>query len=199
MIVRKQALLATCAAFAFTAAPAFAQDQAEIPATPPGAAPTTTPGQDAATTPAADTADADAPANQQDVVVTAQGRAQVLADVPLAISAVNAATLERSGATDIRQLAQVAPSLLVSSTSNESNGSARLRGIGTVGDNPGLESSVAVFVDGVYRSRSGIGLNEHGDIERALRTRNPAIASAAMRDHLRRLQDDVKRSIMDGE
>ena len=41
--------------------------------------------------------------------------------------------------------------------------------------------------------------DEHGDIVRALRTRDPAIASAAMRDHLRRLQDDVKRSIMDGE
>ena len=162
--MRKQALLATCAAFAFVAAPAFAQDNTDIPATPPGASPTTTPGADAAAEPT------DMP---QDVVVTAQGRAQVLADVPLAISAVNAATLERSGATDIRQLTQVAPSLLVSSTGNESNGSARLRGIGTVGDNPGLESSVAVFVDGVYRSRSGIGLNELGDIERVEVLRGP--------------------------
>ena len=42
------------------------------------------------------------------------------------------------------------------STGSEGNGSARIRGIGTVGDNPGLESSVAVFIDGVYRSRSGI-------------------------------------------
>ena len=170
--MRKQALLASCAVFMVAVAPAFAQAGTEIPATPPGAAPTTTPGEDAATTPAADTADAstDLP---QDVVVTAQGRAQVLADVPLAISAINAATLERSGATDIRQLTQIAPSLLVSSTGNESNGSARLRGIGTVGDNPGLESSVAVFVDGVYRSRSGIGLNELGDIERVEVLRGP--------------------------
>ena len=52
------------------------------------------------------------------------------------------------------QLNQLAPSLLVSSTGTEANGSARIRGIGTVGDNPGLESSVAVFVDGVYRSRT---------------------------------------------
>ena len=170
--MRKQALLATCAAFAFTAAPAFAQDQTEIPATPPGAAATTTPGEDPATSPLADAAD-EPTSTTQDVVVTAQGRAQVLADVPLAISAISAATLERSGATDIRQLSQVAPSLLVSSTGNESNGSARLRGIGTVGDNPGLESSVAVFVDGVYRSRSGVGLNELGDIERVEVLRGP--------------------------
>ena len=78
-----------------------------------------------------------------------------------------------SGATDIRQLNQLAPSLLVSSTGTEANGSARIRGIGTVGDNPGLESSVAVFVDGVYRSRSGIGLNELGEIERVEVLRGP--------------------------
>ncbi|MBL0914684.1 MAG: TonB-dependent receptor, partial [Sphingopyxis sp.] len=78
-----------------------------------------------------------------------------------------------SGANDIRQLNQVAPSLLVSSTGSEANGSARIRGIGTVGDNPGLESSVPVFIDGVYRSRSGIGLNELGEIDRIEVQRGP--------------------------
>ncbi|MCP3730683.1 TonB-dependent receptor [Sphingomonas sp. MG17] len=110
---------------------------------------------------------------QDEIVVTAQGRAEVLSDVPIAVSAVNAEALERTGASDIRQLNQVAPSLLVSSTGSEANGSARIRGIGTVGDNPGLESSVATFVDGVYRSRSGIGLNELGDIERIEVLRGP--------------------------
>lgn len=107
------------------------------------------------------------------IVVTAQGRAQELADVPLAVSAVSAEQLANTGANDIRQLNQVAPSLLVSSTGSEANGSARVRGIGTVGDNPGLESSVAVFIDGVYRSRSGIGLNELGEIERVELLRGP--------------------------
>lgn len=108
-----------------------------------------------------------------EIVVTAQGRAQRLADVPVAISAVSAETLQNSGANDIRQLNQVAPSLLVSSTGSEANGSARIRGIGTVGDNPGLESSVPVFIDGVYRSRSGIGLNELGEIDRIEVQRGP--------------------------
>lgn len=107
------------------------------------------------------------------IVVTAQGRSQLLSDVPVAISAVNAETLANSGANDIRQLNQLAPSLLVSSTSSEANGSARIRGIGTVGDNPGLESSVPVFIDGVYRSRSGIGLNELGEIDRIEVQRGP--------------------------
>ena len=117
-------------ALAAISAPAFAQD-----------APADTTADDSDNTP---------------IIVTAQGRAQRLADVPVAISAVNAETLQNSGANDIRQLNQVAPSLLVSSTGSEANGSARIRGIGTVGDNPGLESSVPVFIDGVYRSRRSI-------------------------------------------
>ncbi|MVZ97585.1 TonB-dependent receptor [Sphingorhabdus sp. IMCC26285] len=111
--------------------------------------------------------------SEDEIVVTAQGRTQLLSDVPVAISAVNAETLQNSGANDIRQLNQVAPSLLVSSTGTEANGSARIRGIGTVGDNPGLESSVPVFIDGVYRSRSGIGLNELGEIDRVEVQRGP--------------------------
>lgn len=107
------------------------------------------------------------------IVVTAQGREQALADVPVAISAVSSETLENSGTSDIRELNQVAPSLLVSSTGNEANGSARIRGIGTVGDNPGLESSVAVFVDGVYRSRSGNALSELGPLDRIEILRGP--------------------------
>jgi iron complex outermembrane recepter protein len=112
-------------------------------------------------------------AQSGDIIVTAQGRRQILQDVPLAVSAVTADSLQNSGASDIRALNQLAPSLLVSSTGTEANGSARIRGIGTVGDNPGLESSVAVFVDGVYRSRSGIGLNELGEIERIEVLRGP--------------------------
>ncbi|WP_294054581.1 TonB-dependent receptor [Sphingomonas sp.] len=124
------------------------------------------------TAPDASAQDDQAPSNDE-IVVTAQGRAQVLADVPLAVSAVSEQQLSLTGASDIRQLNQLAPSLLVSSTGSEANGSARIRGIGTVGDNPGLESSVAVFIDGVYRSRSGIGLSELGEIERVEVLRGP--------------------------
>ena len=107
------------------------------------------------------------------IIVRAQGRDQALSDVPVAVSAVSGEMLEKSGVADIRDLNQVAPSLLVSSTGNEANGSARIRGIGTVGDNPGLESSVAVFVDGVYRSRSGNALSELGPLDRVEILRGP--------------------------
>ncbi|WP_375249848.1 TonB-dependent receptor [Sphingomonas sp.] len=155
----KSMLMAACAAACFVTTTAQAQATTDANTTQ-----TTDSGGAPANAQALDTAD---------IVVTAQGRAQALADVPVAISAVTAENLALSGANDIRQLNQLAPSLLVSSTGSEANGSPRIRGIGTVGDNPGLESSVVVFIDGVYRSRSGIGLNELGEIDRVEVLRGP--------------------------
>jgi iron complex outermembrane recepter protein len=114
------------------------------------------------------------PVDSTDIIVTATRRNQALSDVPMAVSAVTAENLQLSGATDIRALNQLSPSLLVSSTQSEAGaGVARIRGIGTVGDNPGLESSVGVFIDGVYRSRTGMGLTELGPLERIEVLRGP--------------------------
>jgi len=156
-------LLSTAAAV--LAMPALAQDQTS---------PVTT---NAAVAGQSDTASAQSGdtglLNAGDIVVTATRRAERLADVPISINAVSQAALQNSGATDIRQLAQLAPSLNVSSTGSEANASARVRGIGTVGDNPGLESSVTVFIDGVYRSRTGSGLNDLGEVDRVEVLRGP--------------------------
>lgn len=145
--------------------PANAQDNQTTPQ------PTTpSPTEAAGVTPEAQAA---SESDSGEIIVTAQGRRQVLQDVPIAVTAIGGGEMANSGVTDIRQLNQLAPSLLVSSTGTEANGSARIRGIGTVGDNPGLESSVAVFIDGVYRSRSGIGLNEMGELDRVEVLRGP--------------------------
>jgi outer membrane receptor protein involved in Fe transport len=161
--MRKSTWLLSAGLFALST-PAFAQTEPAAPPTP----------TDAATPPTESPTEAAAVDDQSaDIIVTAQGRSQVLEDVPIAVTAVGAEQMKNSGASDIRQLNQLAPSLLVSSTGSEANGSARIRGIGTVGDNPGLESSVAVFIDGVYRSRSGIGLNELGEIDRIEVLRGP--------------------------
>ena len=169
-------LLSTTAIF--VASPAFAQDapttpqQAQVPAqgTANADVQQQTPGAtDADTTQAAAT---ETPTNG-DIIVTATRRSERLSNVPIAVSAVSQETLQNSGANDIRGLTQLAPSLLVSSTGNEANASARIRGIGTVGDNPGLESSVAVFIDGVYRSRTGSGLNDLGEVDRIEVLRGP--------------------------
>src|SRR5436305_13293099 len=163
-MIRKSALLLTAALVAVPNA-AFAQNNdTGTKATTPS------PTEKAGVTPAAQAA---ARTQQDQISRTAQGRRQVLQDVPIAVTAVGGDDMKNSGATDLRQPNQLAPSLLVSSTGTEANGSARIRGIGTVGDNPGLESSVAVFIDGVYRSRSGIGLNEIGEIDRVEVLRGP--------------------------
>ena len=164
----KGILLASAAAF-IMAAPAFAQNTS----TPTGDNTSSSAANGSVTPGAAAPSAAPSPSEPGEIVITATRRAQALATVPIAVSAVTAESLQNSGATDIRQLNQLAPSLLVSSTSSEANGSARIRGVGTVGDNPGLESSVAVFIDGVYRSRSGIGLNELGEVERIEVLRGP--------------------------
>ena len=108
-----------------------------------------------------------------EIIVTATRRSELLSDVPIAVSAVSGEALANTGATDVRALNQLAPSLLVSGATSEVNFSARIRGVGTVGENAGLESSVALFIDGVYRSRTGVGLSELGDIERVEVLRGP--------------------------
>jgi outer membrane receptor protein involved in Fe transport len=123
--------------------------------------------------PAAETAMAEEELPAGEIIVTATRRAEGLSKIPIAVTAVSMDQLRNSGGNDIRQVAQLAPSLLVSSATNESNGAARIRGIGTVGENPGLESSVAVFIDGVYRSRTGVGLTDLGELERIEILRGP--------------------------
>ncbi len=146
--------------------PAFAQTTTAPPATPSEA-----PVEAASVDTEAKAAEA---VDQDAIIVTATRRSEALSDIPLAVSAITADTLKNSGAVDLRGLNQVSPSLLVSSTSSEAGaGGARIRGIGTVGDNPGLESSVAVFIDGVYRSRIGTGLTELGPVDRIEVLRGP--------------------------
>jgi len=100
------------------------------------------------------------------VTVTAQKRDQDLQDVPITITAINEQLLKDSGVRDIKDLALLTSGLVVTSTSSEVSTTARIRGIGTVGDNIGLESSVGVVIDGVYRPRNGVGFGDLGELER---------------------------------
>src|SRR6478736_8450680 len=170
-MIRKSVLLVSTGLFAI-ATPAFAQTAVSNTDTDKQAAKPTPGATEGAAT--QDQAREQQPVDTGDIVITATRRNEALSDVPMAVSAVTAQTLRYTGATDIRQLNQVSPSLLVSSTSSEAGAAvARIRGIGTVGDNPGLEGSVGVFIDGVYRSRAGIGLTELGPLDRIEVLRGP--------------------------
>src|ERR1044072_7486194 len=69
-----------------------------------------------------------------EIVVTAQKREQNLQDVPIVVTALPEALLENTGVKDIKDMTILVPGLTVTSTSNESSTTARIRGVGTVGD-----------------------------------------------------------------
>jgi iron complex outermembrane recepter protein len=101
----------------------------------------------------------------EEIIVTAQKRSENLQDVPISVVALSATQLKDAGVTNIRELAILTPGLTVTSEGNEAITTARIRGIGTVGDNPGLESSVGVNIDGVYRPRNGVAFGDLGELE----------------------------------
>jgi len=95
----------------------------------------------------------------QTVVVTAQKRAQSIKEVPVAITAVSAAQLERAGVKDIGDLAKTAASLEFGDQSaGGPGGSASIRGVGTAVFTISAESSVGVVVDGVPQGATASGL-----------------------------------------
>ncbi len=100
------------------------------------------------------------------IIVTAQKREQSLQDVPIVVTTLSETLLEDAGVKDIKDLTILTPGLTVTSTQSEASTTARIRGVGTVGDNPGLESSVGIVVDGVYRSRNGVGFGDLGELQR---------------------------------
>ncbi|WP_031235415.1 TonB-dependent receptor [Asticcacaulis sp. AC402] len=101
-----------------------------------------------------------------EVIITAQKRPEPLRRAPLSIAVVTGEQMERSGAYDLKDMQILTPSLLITSTANEAQTTARLRGVGTVGDNPGLESSVGVTIDGVLRPRTATAMSDLGVLDR---------------------------------
>jgi iron complex outermembrane receptor protein len=114
----------------------------------------------------AQTAPQAAPTTVDDIIVTAQKREQNLQDVPIVVTTLSQETLENAGVHDIKDLQILTPGMTVTSTSSEASTTVRIRGVGTVGDNPGLESSVGVVIDGVYRSRNSVGFGDLGELAR---------------------------------
>ncbi|MEM1036533.1 MAG: TonB-dependent receptor [Pseudomonadota bacterium] len=107
------------------------------------------------------------------ITITATKREQTLQDVPIAVSVVDDAVLERAQINDILDLQTVVPSLRVSQLQQSGNSTFIIRGFGNGGNNIGIEPSVAVFIDGVYRTRAAGGLSDYADISRIEVLRGP--------------------------
>ncbi|MBB5716954.1 TonB-dependent receptor [Sphingomonas aerophila] len=156
-------LLASVADATLSASPVFAQSEAAAPASAAGSA-------DGSDTSQAKT---DAPQDEGEVIVTARRRQERAQDVPIAISVVSGATIERTGRTNLLQIAELTPSLAIRSN-NARNTFANIRGLGSNSDqNDGLEVGVGFYVDDVYYGRIGAAQFDLIDLDRVEVLRGP--------------------------
>ena len=109
----------------------------------------------------------------EEVVVTATKREQTLQDVPISVAVTGQQTIERAQVRDLIDLQSVVPSLKVSQFNATGQTNFVIRGFGNGNGNDGIESSVGVFIDGVYRSRSAAALDDLPEVERIEVLRGP--------------------------
>jgi outer membrane receptor protein involved in Fe transport len=109
----------------------------------------------------------------EEIIVTATKRQQTLQEVPVAVSVVSAETLQNAQILDMKDLQSIVPSLRVTQLQTTGNTNFVIRGFGNGANNAGIEPSVGVFVDGVYRSRSASALSDLPNLERIEVLRGP--------------------------
>jgi iron complex outermembrane receptor protein len=97
------------------------------------------------------------------IMVTASKRLTGLQETPIAITVVSADTIEQTKVLDINDLQTLVPTLRVTPLQRSTNTNFAIRGFGNGTNNTGIEPSVGVFIDGVYRSRSAAQI---GDLPR---------------------------------
>lgn len=141
-------------ASAQTAEPAATQSQSQLQVTPqqptlPGTA-----------VPNSTDASQDSNGGLQDIVVTAQKRAENLQAVPIAVTAASGVQLQNSGVTTMLQINTIAPGLNIRTTLGSFQPS--IRGIGT--SSSVVENPVALYIDGVYLPQQREGLRDLNDI-----------------------------------
>ena len=113
----------------------------------------------------------------EEVIVTAQKRAQNLQDIPIAVSAFSTADIERRNVSNIAQLADFTPNVIFDTTTSisglSSGAAVFIRGIGQIDFGLTTDPGVGTYVDGVYMSRSVGGVLDTLDIERIEILRGP--------------------------
>lgn len=126
-----------------------------------------------ATVAMAQTAAADAEDEGDIIIVTASKRSATLQDTPISVSVTTQAQLEQSQIRDLRDLQTLVPSLRVNQLQSSANTNFIIRGFGNGANNAGIEPSVGVFIDGVYRSRSAAQIGDLPNLERVEVLRGP--------------------------
>ena len=101
----------------------------------------------------------------EEIVVTAQKRTESIQEVPLSITVLTGEDIEARGLYDAQELARQVPNFDLPRSNNMRNISVRIRGIGSSGTNAGIESSVGVFLDGLYMPSGAMSFGELADIQ----------------------------------
>lgn len=107
-----------------------------------------------------------AQSTDDEIIVTATKRQTTLQETPLAVSVTDSVTIENARILDLNDLQSVVPSLRVNQLQTSTNTNFIIRGFGNGANNAGVEPSVGVFVDGVYRSRSAARIGDLPKLER---------------------------------
>lgn len=113
------------------------------------------------------------PQQIEEIVVIAQKRTEPLQEVPVAVSVMSFDQIRESGLLTVPDLTIINPSVSFDTAQSFQRSSLKIRGIGTIGNSRTFEGAVGVFVDGVYRSRSGMVLTDLLDIDRLEVLRGP--------------------------
>jgi iron complex outermembrane receptor protein len=159
VIHARAALLGTVAAAAFIATPAVAQVSPAATEAPKVNAGT----QDQAST-----------ASDQEIVVTARRRSELLLDVPVSVTAYSGEQLNRQGALDISDISDTTPNVnLETSRGTNSTLTAFIRGVGQQDPVAGFEQGVGLYLDDVYLNRPQAALLDIFDVERIEILRGP--------------------------
>lgn len=108
----------------------------------------------------------EAPESSNVIIVTASKREQTLQETPISVSVTSGETLENAQIRDVLDLQTVTPSLRVSQLQSASATTFIIRGFGNGDNNFGIEPSVGVFIDGVFRSRSAAALSDLNMVSR---------------------------------
>lgn len=109
----------------------------------------------------------------EEVLVSASRRVESLQDVPMSVSAFSDDFFQDTGVNQLRDLEQYTPNLRISTSTDSRSTIIRIRGIGSVGSNSGVDPSVGVFIDGVYQGRSGMSISDLVDVQRVEILRGP--------------------------
>jgi iron complex outermembrane recepter protein len=108
----------------------------------------------------------ESPESSNVIIVTASKREQTLQETPISVSVTSGEVLEQAQIRDVLDLQTVTPSLRVSQLQSASATTFIIRGFGNGDNNFGIEPSVGVFIDGVFRSRSAAALSDLNMIQR---------------------------------